>query len=90
LQGLTWNWLRGIIGIRELFLQGAQRVRADIPRIRLAGVKMAKNSVYFDRSEAVHDLKIPQTSVEKPSKNAVEWYFGKGYVRDRSSGGCNA
>ena len=60
------------------------------PRIPLTGVKMAKSRMYFDCSKAVRSLGVPQTSVEKAMETSIEWYYRKGYVRNRSSGGCDA
>jgi dihydroflavonol-4-reductase len=57
------------------------------PRIPLTGVKMAKSCMYFDCSKAVRNLGIPQTSVEKAMEKSIDWYYRKGYVRNRSSGG---
>jgi dihydroflavonol-4-reductase len=65
-------------------------VRHTQPRIPLTGVKMAKSYMYFDCSKAVQSLGVPQTSVEKAMEDAVEWYFREGYIRKRSSGGCDA
>jgi dihydroflavonol-4-reductase len=57
------------------------------PRIPLTGVKMAKSRMYFDCSKAVRTLGMPQTSVEKAMEKSIDWYYRKGYVRNRSSGG---
>jgi dihydroflavonol-4-reductase len=62
-------------------------VRHVQPRIPLAGVKMAKSHMYFDCSKAVQKLGVPQSSVEEAMEKSIEWYYRKGYVRNRSSGG---
>jgi dihydroflavonol-4-reductase len=65
-------------------------IRHAQPRIPLAGVRMAKKHMYFDCSKAVQALKVPQISVEKAMEQAIDWYFERGYARNRSSGGSDA
>jgi len=65
-------------------------IRHAPPRVPLTGVKMAKSHMYFDCSKAVQNLGVPQTSVETAMENAIDWYFKRGYVRNRSSGGSDA
>ncbi len=65
-------------------------IRHAQPRIPLTGVKMAKNRMYFDCSKAVQDLGVPQASVERAMGQAINWYFERGYVRNRFSGGTDA
>ncbi len=62
-------------------------IRHAQPRIPLTGVKMAESYMYFDCSKAVQNLGMPQMAVERAMEKSIEWYFGKGYVRNRSSGG---
>jgi dihydroflavonol-4-reductase len=57
------------------------------PRIPLTGVKMAKSCMYFDCSKAVRSLGVSQTPVEKSMEKSIDWYYRKGYVRNRSLGG---
>ena len=65
-------------------------IRHVQPRIPVAGVKMAKNHMYFDCSKAVRDLGVPQTSVEGAMEESIEWYIRNGYVRNGASGGYHA
>ena len=65
-------------------------IRHAEPRIPLTGVRMAKNHMYFDCSKAVQSLGVPQTPVETAMEQAIEWYFQRGYVRNRCSGGADA
>lgn len=44
------------------------------PRIPLAGVRMARQPMYFDSSKAVEELGMPQTPVEDALVEAVDWF----------------
>ena len=65
-------------------------IRHAQPRIPLTGVKMAKSYMYFDCSKAVQSLGMPQMTVETAMEKSIDWYLERGYVRNRSSGGCHA
>ena len=65
-------------------------IRHAEPRIPLTGVRMAKNHMYFDCSKAVRSLNIPHVPVEGAIEQATDWYFERGYVRNRDSGGTDA
>ncbi len=64
-------------------------IRHTQPRIPVTGVRMARNPMYFDCSKAVRDLGLPQKPVEGAMEQATSWYVERGYVRNRSSGGCD-
>lgn len=51
------------------------------PGIPVDGVRMARDTMYFDPSRAVTELGLPQTPVEKSLEGAVRWYTDNGYVR---------
>jgi len=51
------------------------------PMIPLAGVKMAKNFMFFDCSKAVSELKMPQNPIERAIERAADWFVKRGYVR---------
>jgi dihydroflavonol-4-reductase len=51
------------------------------PRIPLEGVRMAAKKMYFDATKAVHELGLPQTSVEDALARAARWFADHGYAR---------
>lgn len=50
------------------------RITQSPPRVPLTGVKMAKKYMYFDSSKAVHELGLPQSSIETALEKAVRWF----------------
>lgn len=44
------------------------------PRAPISGVKLAKTPMYFCADKAVHELGMPQTSVEEAIRRAVDWF----------------
>ena len=51
------------------------------PRIPLAGVRMARQPMYFDPSKAVQELGMPQTPIEEALKEAVDWFRQRSQLR---------
>jgi len=51
------------------------------PKAPLAGVRMARQRMYFNPTKAVRELSLPQTSVRQALTDAVEWYRANGYVK---------
>ncbi len=51
------------------------------PRAPLAGVRMAKNKMWFDPSKAILQLGLPQTPPKQAFADAVEWFRANGYVK---------
>ena len=51
------------------------------PKAPLAGVRMARQRMYFNPAKAVRDLGLPQTPVKQALADAVEWYRANGYVK---------
>ncbi len=51
------------------------------PRAPLAGVRMAKNKMWFDPGKAVRELGLPQTPPEQAFADAVAWFRANGYVK---------
>ncbi|NEO80563.1 hopanoid-associated sugar epimerase [Moorena sp. SIO4G3] len=43
------------------------------PSIPLNGVRMAQHPMYYDASKAVRELGLPQSSIRKALKDAVDW-----------------
>jgi len=50
------------------------------PAVPLAGVRMAKYFMYFDATKAVQKLGLPQNSIEKALKQAVNWFQDNNYI----------
>jgi dihydroflavonol-4-reductase len=58
----------------------SNRVTHRPPRIPLEGVRMAKRPMFFDSTKAVHELGLPQRSVEGALEQSVVWFREHGYV----------
>lgn len=54
------------------------------PSVPLDGVRMAHQRMYYDASKAVRELGLPQSSITKALKDAVDWFVIQGYVDYRS------
>lgn len=50
------------------------------PSVPLAGVKMAKQKMFYDASKAVHELGLPQTDIDLALQEAVDWFIAHQYV----------
>ena len=50
------------------------------PRIPLTGVKMAKKYMFFDCSNAVSELHMPQSPIEGAMERAITWFRDNGYI----------
>lgn len=50
------------------------------PRVPLAGVRMAKYTMWFDPTKAVLQLGLPQTPPKQALAEAVEWFRANGYA----------
>lgn len=53
------------------------------PRATLAGVRMARNKMWFDAGKAVRELGLPQTPPEQAFADAVAWFRANGYVKKK-------
>jgi dihydroflavonol-4-reductase len=53
------------------------------PRATLAGVRMARNKMWFDCGKAVRELGLPQTPPEQAFADAVAWFRANGYVKKK-------
>jgi len=51
------------------------------PRAPLAGVRMAKNKMWFSPAKAVNLLGLPQTPPKEAFADAIAWFRSNGYVK---------
>ena len=51
------------------------------PRAPVAGVKMAKNKMWFNPAKAIRELDLPQTPPKQALADAVDWFRANGYVK---------
>jgi dihydroflavonol-4-reductase len=51
------------------------------PRAPLAGVRMARNKMWFNPAKAIRVLQLPQTPPRQALADAVEWFRANGYVK---------
>jgi dihydroflavonol-4-reductase len=55
-------------------------LRGRAPRVSLESVRMSRHFMFFDASKAVHELGLPQNSVEEALRRAVSWFRANGYA----------
>ncbi len=53
------------------------------PKAPLAGVRMARNKMWFNPGKAVRELGLPQTPPAQAFAEAVQWFRVNGYVKKR-------
>ena len=51
------------------------------PKAPLAGVRMAKEKMWFNPVKAIRELGLPQTPPKQAFADAVEWFRANGYVK---------
>jgi dihydroflavonol-4-reductase len=51
------------------------------PRAPVAGVRMAKNKMWFDPTKAINMLGLPQTPPKQAFADAIAWFRANGYVK---------
>jgi len=51
------------------------------PKAPLAGVRMAREKMWFNPIKAIRDLGLPQTPPKQAFAEAVEWFRANGYVK---------
>ena len=61
--------------------EAAARFTGKPPKAPLAGVRMAKYTMFFNPAKAVRELGLPQTPPRQAFSDAVEWFRGNGYVK---------
>jgi len=52
------------------------------PRAPMAGVRMARQKMFFDPAKAIRELGLPQTPPRQAFADAVEWFRAHGYVKN--------
>ena len=72
-------WLALGAAYADEFVRG--RILKQTPRIPISAVKTARKLRYFDCSKAIEQLGLPQTPIEEPLRDAVQWFRQHGYVR---------
>jgi len=61
--------------------EGASFFTRKPPRAPLAGVRMAKQKMWFNPAKAIRELGLPQTPPKQAFAEAVEWFCKNGYVK---------
>jgi dihydroflavonol-4-reductase len=51
-----------------------------LPSIPLDGVKMSKQSMYYDSSKAVQELGLPQSPIRQALADAIDWFQTNGDI----------
>ena len=51
------------------------------PTAPLAGVRMARDKMFYNPAKAIRELGLPQTPPEQALADAVEWFRANGYVK---------
>jgi dihydroflavonol-4-reductase len=57
------------------------RFRSKPPRAPVAGVRMARNKMFFNPAKAIRELGLPQTPPGQAFAEAVAWFRNNGYVK---------
>lgn len=61
--------------------EGVAQFTGKTPQATLAGVRMARQKMWFDPGKAIRELGLPQTPPEQAFREAVDWFRANGYVR---------
>ncbi|MDJ0733362.1 MAG: NAD-dependent epimerase/dehydratase family protein [Nostocaceae cyanobacterium] len=51
------------------------------PTVPIDGVRMSEQTMYYDPSKAVRELGLPQSSLNKALKDAIDWFMTRGYLK---------
>jgi dihydroflavonol-4-reductase len=51
------------------------------PKVPLAGVRMARQKMWFNPAKAIRELGLPQTPPRQAFEEAVAWFRAKGFVK---------
>ena len=57
------------------------------PRAPLAGVRMARYTMWFDPGKAIRELGLPQTPPKAAFADAIQWFIQNGYVKNAGLSG---
>ena len=60
--------------------EGIAALTGTVPRAPLAGVRMAKDKMWFNPAKAIRELGLPQTPPQQAFADAVAWFRANGYV----------
>ena len=55
-------------------------ILGKLPSIPLDGVKMSKQSMYYDSSKAVQELGLPQSPIRQALADAINWFQTNGDI----------
>jgi dihydroflavonol-4-reductase len=61
--------------------EGTSFFTRKAPKAPLAGVRMAKEKMWFNPIKAIRELGLPQTPPKQAFADAVEWFRANGYVK---------
>jgi dihydroflavonol-4-reductase len=61
--------------------EGIASVTGKQPRVPLAGVRMAKDKMWFNPAKAIRELGLSQTPPRQAFADAVAWFRANGYVK---------
>jgi dihydroflavonol-4-reductase len=61
--------------------EGIASLTGKEPRVPLAGVRMAKDKMWFNPAKAIRELGLPQTPPKQAFADAVAWFRANGYVK---------
>lgn len=56
-------------------------ITGNEPKVPLAGVRMAKDKMWFSPAKAIRELGLPQTPPRQAFADAVAWFRANGYAR---------
>jgi dihydroflavonol-4-reductase len=71
----------GVALMAAYLSEAGARLTGRPPRAPLAGVRMARYTMFFNPAKAIGELGLPQTSPRQAVVDAVEWFRGHGYAR---------
>jgi len=61
--------------------EGIASLTGTSPKAPLAGVRMAKDKMWFNPAKAIRELGLPQTPPKQAFGDAVAWFRANGYVK---------
>lgn len=61
--------------------EGISSITGKQPKVPLAGVRMARDKMWFNPGKAIRELGLPQTPPKQAFADAVAWFRANGYVR---------
>ncbi|HUA67433.1 MAG TPA: hopanoid-associated sugar epimerase [Candidatus Saccharimonadales bacterium] len=62
--------------------EGIASVTGREPRVPLAGVRMAKDKMWYSPAKAIRELGLPQTPPKQAFADAAAWFRANGYVKN--------